>query len=208
MRVDPSFVGQTPAHSTDVRHYERDDAKRMSELMTRETTAEVSRPAPKDTLTKVEEKLNAIKDWYASIKEAKTVSKQSVLSSLKDVFSDPQTQKEALWYAFYQAKSAKGTDDAVPELLSVLKQELLGDFAGQLMAELPTDRAALKAMLAQSFPLGAQKEQALWHCWAELKSLPEMTSTVDLVREELSFVIQKNAMVKNIMTHSHKLDLS
>lgn len=35
MRVDPSFVGQTPAHSTDVRHYERDDAKRMSELMTR-----------------------------------------------------------------------------------------------------------------------------------------------------------------------------
>ncbi|EGR1344335.1 YopR family T3SS polymerization control protein VscH [Vibrio parahaemolyticus] len=208
MRVDPSFVGQTPAHSTDVRHYERDDAKRMSELMTRETTAEVSRPAPKDTLTKVDEKLNAIKDWYASIKEAKTVSKQSVLSSLKDVFSDPQTQKEALWYAFYQAKSAKGTDDAVPELLSVLKQELLGDFAGQLMAELPTDRAALKAMLAQSFPLGAQKEQALWHCWAELKSLPEMTSTVDLVREELSFVIQKNAMVKNIMTHSHKLDLS
>lgn len=191
MRVDPSFVGQTPAHSTDVRHYERDDAKRMSELMTRETTAEVSRPAPKDTLTKVEEKLNAIKDWYASIKEAETVSKQSVLSSLKDVFSDPQTQKEALWYAFRQAKSAKGTDDAVPELLSVLKQELLGDFAGQLMAEPPTDRAALKAMLAQSFPLGAQKEQALWHCWAELKSLPEMTSTVDLVREELSFVIQK-----------------
>ncbi|EPI8787958.1 YopR family T3SS polymerization control protein VscH [Vibrio parahaemolyticus] len=208
MRVDPSFVGQTPAHSADVRHYERDDAKRMSELMTRETTAEVSRPAPKDTLTKVEEKLNAIKDWYASIKEAETVSKQSVLSSLKDVFSDPQTQKEALWYAFRQAKSAKGTDDAVPELLSVLKQELLGDFAGQLMAEPPTDRAALKAMLAQSFPLGAQKEQALWHCWAELKSLPEMTSTVDLVREELSFVIQKNAMVKNIMTHSHKLDLS
>lgn len=191
MRVDPSFVGQTPAHSTDVRHYERDDAKRMSELMTRETTAEVSRPAPKDTLTKVEEKLNAIKDWYASIKEAETVSKQSVLSSLKDVFSDPQTQKEALWYAFHQAKSAKGTDDTVPELLSVLKQELLGDFAGQLMAESPTDRAALKAMLAQSFPLGAQKEQALWHCWAELKSLPEMTSTVDLVREELSFVIQK-----------------
>ncbi|ELB2273709.1 YopR family T3SS polymerization control protein VscH [Vibrio parahaemolyticus] len=208
MRVDPSFVGQTPAHSTDVRHYERDDAKRMSELMTRETTAEVSRSAPKDTLTKVEEKLNAIKDWYASIKEAETVSKQSVLSSLKDVFSDPQTQKEALWYAFHQAQSAKGTDDAVPELLSVLKQELLGDFAGQLMAEPPTDRAALKAMLAQSFPLGAQKEQALWHCWAELKSLPEMTSTVDLVREELSFVIQKNAMVKNIMTHSHKLDLS
>lgn len=207
MRVDPSFVGQTPAHSTDVRHYERDDAKRMSELMTRETTAEVSRSAPKDTLTKVEEKLNAIKDWYASIKEAETVSKQSVLSSLKDVFSDPQTQKEALWYAFHQTKSAKGTDDAVPELLSVLKQELLGDFAGQLMAEPPTDRAALKAMLAQSFPLGAQKEQALWHCWAELKSLPEMTSTVDLVREELSFVIQ-NAMVKNIMTHSHKLDLS
>ncbi|EKP4405783.1 TPA: YopR family T3SS polymerization control protein VscH [Vibrio parahaemolyticus] len=208
MRVDPNFVGQTPAHSTDVRHYERDDAKRMSELMTRETTAEVSRSAPKDTLTKVEEKLNAIKDWYASIKEAETVSKQSVLSSLKDVFSDPQTQKEALWYAFHQAKCAKGTDDAVPELLSVLKQELLGDFAGQLMAEPPTDRAALKAMLAQSFPLGAQKEQALWHCWAELKSLPEMTSTVDLVREELSFVIQKNAMVKNIMTHSHKLDLS
>lgn len=191
MRVDPNFVGQTPVHSTDVRHYERDDAKRMSELMTRETTAEVSRPAPKDTLTKVEEKLNAIKDWYASIKEAETVSKQSVLSSLKDVFSDPQTQKEALWYAFHQAKSAKGTDDAVSELLSVLKQELLGDFAGQLMAEPPTDRAALKAMLAQSFPLGAQKEQALWHCWAELKSLPEMTSTVDLVREELSFVIQK-----------------
>lgn len=191
MRVDPSFVGQTPAHSTDVRHYERDDAKRMSELMTRETTAEVSRSAPKDTLTKVEEKLNAIKDWYASIKEAETVSKQSVLSSLKDVFSDPQTQKEALWYAFHQTKSAKGTDDAVPELLSVLKQELLGDFAGQLMAEPPTDRAALKAMLAQSFPLGAQKEQALWHCWAELKSLPEMTSTVDLVREELSFVIKK-----------------
>lgn len=86
MRVDPSFVGQTPAHSTDVRHYELDDAKRMSELMTRETTAEVSRPAPKDTLTKVEEKLNAIKDWYASVKEAETVSKQSVLSSLKDVF--------------------------------------------------------------------------------------------------------------------------
>ncbi|NMU47479.1 type III export protein, partial [Vibrio parahaemolyticus] len=41
-----------------------------------------------------------------------------------------------------------------------------------------------------------------------LKSLPDMASTLDMVRDELSFMIQKNAMVKNIMTHSHKLDLS
>ena len=51
----------------------------------------------------------------------------------------------------------------------MLKQELLGDFSGQLIAEPPVDKAALKEMLAQHFPLGAQKEQALWHCWAELK---------------------------------------
>ncbi|EGQ9574483.1 YopR family type III secretion effector [Vibrio alginolyticus] len=191
------------------RHYERSDEDKIKALMERSDKQEqVSHVSPKETLEKTEAKLAEIKAWYESLKDAEVVSKQSVLSSLNEAFSDPQVKREAMWYAFHEAKSAKGNEQPQSDLLKVLKQELLGNFSGQLIAEPPADKTALKAMLAQHFPLGAQKEQALWHCWAELKSLPDMTSTLDMVRDELSFMIQKNAMVKNIMTHSHKLDLS
>ncbi|HHF3006101.1 TPA: YopR family T3SS polymerization control protein [Vibrio diabolicus] len=198
-----------PLRQSESRHYERSDEDKMNVLMERNAKqAEASHASPKETLEKTEAKLADIKAWYESLKDADVVSKQSVLSSLNEAFSDPQVKREAMWYAFYEAKSAKGTEHPQADLLKVLKQELLGDFSGQLIAEPPVDKAALKEMLAQHFPLGAQKEQALWHSWAELKSLPDMASTLDMVRDELSFMIQKNAMVKSIVTHSHKLDLS
>ncbi|MEF1262771.1 YopR family T3SS polymerization control protein, partial [Vibrio harveyi] len=129
-------------------------------------------------------------------------------STLEGAFSSPSEKKEALWYAFSQERSAKGTDKASPELLASLEQELLGSFSGRLLAEPPKDRQELKALLSEHFPLGAQKEQALWHSWAELKDIPDQAPVLDMVRKELSFVIQKNAMVKNMLTYSHKLDLS
>lgn len=211
MIVDSSnlTLQSQPLRQLESRHYERSDEDKMKTLMERNAKqAEASHASPKETLEKTEAKLADIKAWYESLKDADVVSKQSVLSSLNEAFSDPQVKREAMWYAFYEAKSAKGTEHPQADLLKVLKQELLGDFSGQLIAEPPVDKAALKEMLAQHFPLGAQKEQALWHCWAELKSLPDMASTLDMVRDELSFMIQKNAMVKNIVTHSHKLDLS
>ncbi len=85
---------------------------------------------------------------------------------------------------------------------------MVGQFFGALISGTPKDRQELKALLSEHFPLGAQKEQALWHSWAELKDIPDQAPVLDMVRKELSFVIQKNAMVKNMLTYSHKLDLS
>ena len=67
--------------------------------------AEASHASPKETLEKTEAKLADIKAWYESLKDADVVSKQSVLSSLNEAFSDPQVKREAMWYAFYSAST-------------------------------------------------------------------------------------------------------
>nr|WP_305831149.1 YopR/YscH family type III secretion effector [Photobacterium leiognathi] len=54
-----------------------------------------------------------------------------------------------------------------------------------------------------------QKESALWYSWVELKEgIHAQEPLLDMVRKELNFVIQINAMVKNMLAYSHKLDLS
>ncbi len=120
-----------PLRQSESRHYERSDEDKMNVHMERNAKqAEASHASPKETLENTEAKLAGIKAWYESLKEADVVSKQSVLSSLNEAFSDPQVKREAMWYAFYEAKSAKGTEHPQADLLKVLKQELLGGFFG------------------------------------------------------------------------------
>ncbi|NMS07865.1 type III export protein, partial [Vibrio parahaemolyticus] len=100
------------------RHYERSDEDKMKALMERSDKQEqVSHVSPKETLEKTEAKLAEIKAWYESLKDAEVVSKQSVLSSLNEAFSDPQVKREAMWYAFHEAKSEKGNEQPQSDLL-------------------------------------------------------------------------------------------
>ena len=161
-----------------------------------------------DIVSLSEAKVTAIKEWYEVLKSSGNFSSTALNRSLDGVLTSSSDQKEALWYALNQERSAKGTDKASPELLASLEQELLGSFSGRLLADPPKDREELKVLLSEHFSLSAQKEQALWHSWAELKETSDQQSLLDLVREELSFVIQINSMVKNMLTYSHKLDLS
>ena len=161
-----------------------------------------------DIVSQSEAKVTAIKEWYEALKSSGNFSSTALSRSLDGALTSPSEQKEALWYALSQERSVKGTDKASPELLASLEQELLGSFSGRLLADPPKDRDELKVLLSEHFPLGAQKEQALWHSWAELKDIPDQEPLLDMVREELSFVIQINSMVKNMLTYSHKLELS
>ena len=77
------------------------------------------------------------------------------------------------------------------------------------MAKMPKDRQELKALLSEHFSLGKHKEQALIHSLKALKEKGDLTQAplMDLVQKEWGFLIQTNAMLKNLVTHSHKLDL-
>ena len=75
---------------------------------------------------------------------------------------------------------------------------------------MPKDRQELKALLSEHFSLGKHKEQALIHSWKALekeKGDSGQAPLMDLVQKEWGFLIQTNAMLKNLVTHSHKLDL-
>ncbi|MEZ8291511.1 YopR family T3SS polymerization control protein [Vibrio sp. 10N.237.312.B06] len=186
------------------------DANKMNRLMS-ENPPDKNIPTTKkntDSVTRSKGRTAAIKEWYEALKRSGDFSAAALSRTLKDAFISPSEKKKALWYAFSQEQSAKGTDKASPELLALFKHELLGSFSGRLLATPPKDRRELKALLSEHFPLGAQKEQALWHCWGELKDIPAQATVLEVVRKELSFVIQKNAMVKNMLSYSHKLDLS
>ncbi|KZX69143.1 type III export protein [Vibrio sp. HI00D65] len=191
------------------------EAHKMSRLMSESASDSSSSnksasPVQKttDIVSQSEAKVTVIKEWYEVLKSSGNFSSTALNRSLDGVLTSSSDQKEALWYALNQERSAKGTDKASPELLASLEQELLGSFSGRLLADPPKDREELKVLLSEHFSLSAQKEQALWHSWAELKETSDQQSLLDLVREELSFVIQINSMVKNMLTYSHKLDLS
>ncbi|MEZ8037379.1 type III secretion effector, YopR family [Vibrio splendidus] len=186
------------------------DANKMNRLMgDKPSDKSISLPQKNtDNVTQAKARTTTIREWYETLKRSGNFSAAALSSTLKDAFISPSEKKVALWYAFSQEKSAKDTEKASPELFALLERELLGSFSGRLLAAPPKDNQELKALLSEQFPLGAQKEQVLWHCWAELKDIPDKAPVLDLVRKELSFVIQKNAMVKNMLTYSHKLDLS
>ncbi|WP_045488053.1 YopR family T3SS polymerization control protein [Vibrio harveyi] len=210
MKVENNAFNYTLGHVQQPSRVDAHDANKMSRLMS-DSSSDMSTSSMQkstDSVTQAEAKTTAIKEWYETLKRTGNFSATMLNSTLEGAFSSPSEKKEALWYAFSQERSAKGTDKASPELLASLEQELLGSFSGRLLAEPPKDRQELKALLSEHFPLGAQKEQALWHSWAELKDIPDQAPVLDMVRKELSFVIQKNAMVKNMLTYSHKLDLS
>ncbi|MET2846398.1 YopR family T3SS polymerization control protein [Vibrio owensii] len=210
MKVENNAFNYTLGHVQQPSRVDAHDANKMSRLMSDISSDKSTSSTQKstDSVTQAEAKTTAIKEWYETLKRTGNFGATTLNSTLEGAFSSPSEKKEALWYAFSQERSAKGTDKASPELLASLEQELLGSFSGRLLAEPPKDRQELKALLSEHFPLGAQKEQALWHSWAELKDIPDQASVLDMVRKELSFVIQKNAMVKNMLTYSHKLDLS
>lgn len=191
------------------------EAHKMSRLMSESASDSSSSnksasPVQKttDIVSQSEAKVTAIKEWYEVLKSSGNFSSTALNRSLDGVLTSSSEQKEALWYALNQERSAKGTDKASPELMASLEQELLGSFSGRLLADPPKDREELKVLLSEHFSLSAQKEQALWHSWAELKETSDQQSLLDIVREELSFVLQINSMVKNMLTYSHKLELS
>ncbi|MDC5707113.1 YopR/YscH family type III secretion effector [Vibrio europaeus] len=189
--------------------HRRQDEVRMSSLMRESIQQEIN--AKKEVnppVVKASSDVSMVKAWYENIKTQQNITRQALISELKQAFPELASQKEAMWYAYNKEKSIKGTDEANSNLLDVLKQELVGDFANELIAVPPSDDDQLRQMLSEKYSLSAHKEQALWHAWEDLKAVPEMKPVVDLVRQELSLVISKNAIAKNMLTHSHKLDLS
>jgi type III secretion protein H len=210
MKVEDNAFNYALDHVQQPFRVDAHDANKMSRLVSESSSDKSTSSMQKSTesFTQAEAKITAIREWYETLKRTGNFSATTLSSTLEGAFSSPSEKKEALWYAFSQERSAKGTDKASPELLALLERELLGSFSGRLLAAPPKNRQGLKALLSEHFPLGAQKEQALWHCWIELKDIPDQTPLSDMVRKELSFVIQKNAMVKNMLTYSHKLDLS
>ncbi|WP_325894661.1 YopR family T3SS polymerization control protein [Grimontia sp. NTOU-MAR1] len=210
MKVENNVINYPLGQVSQPPRAESHEANKMSRLMLESASDKSTSPVQKSTdiVSQSEAKVTVIKEWYEALKSSGNFSSTALSRSLDGAFTSPIKQKEALWYAFNQEKSVKGTDKGSPTLLVLLEQELLTTFSGRLIAEPPKDRQELKVMLAEDYSLGAQKEQALWHSWAELKDIPDQEPLLDMVREELSFVIQKNAMVKNILTSSHKLDLS
>ncbi|KLN64707.1 MULTISPECIES: YopR/YscH family type III secretion effector [Vibrio] len=209
MIIDSSLQAADPKSRNELSAYRRQDEERMSSLMTESTQQEKS--VKKETnppVVQASSDASMVKAWYENIKPQQYISRQALISELKQAFPELASQKEALWYAYNKEKSLKGTEEANSNLLNMLKQELVGDFASELRDVPPTGSDQLRQMLSEKYSLSAHKEQALWHAWDELKAVPEMKPVVDLVRQELSLVISKNAIVKNMLTHSHKLDLS
>ncbi|CZF86420.1 YopR family T3SS polymerization control protein [Grimontia marina] len=210
MKVENNAINYPLGQVSQPPRAEPHEANKMSRLMLESASDKSTSPVQKSTdiVSQSEAKVTVIKEWYEVLKSSGNFSSTALSRSLDGAFTSPIKQKEALWYAFNQEKSVKGTDKGSPTLLVLLEQELLTTFSGRLIAEPPKDRQELKVMLAEHYSLGAEKEQALWHSWAELKDIPDQEPLLDMVREELSFVIQRNAMLKNILTSSHKLDLS
>lgn len=209
MIIDSSLQAADLKSRNELSVHRRQDEARMSSLMRESTQQEIN--AKKEVNPPVVEAssdVSMVKAWYENIKTQQNISRQALISELKQAFPELASQKEAMWYAYNKEKSIKGTDEANSNLLDALKQELVGDFANELRAVPPSDNDQLRQMLSEKYSLSAHKEQALWHAWEDLKAVPEMKPVVDLVRQELSLVISKNAIVKNMLTHSHKLDLS
>ena len=90
-----------------------------------------------------------------------------------------------------------------------VKDDSFDRFLNDLMAKIPKDRQELKALLSEHFSLGKHKEQALIHSLKALKEKGDsgQAPLMDLVQKEWGFLIQTNAMIKNLVTYSHKLDL-
>ena len=209
MIIDSSLQAADLKSRNELSVHRHQDEARMSSLMRESTQQEIN--AKKEVNPPVVEAssdVSMVKDWYENIKTQQNITRQALISELKQAFPELASQKEAMWYAYNKEKSIKGTDEANSNLLDALKQELVGDFANELRAVPPSDNDQLRQMLSEKYSLSAHKEQALWHAWEDLKAVPEMKPVVDLVRQELSLVISKNAIVKNMLTHSHKLDLS
>ena len=178
----------------------------MSESLSANHTSIVQKAS--EIPSQVEAKVKPLKEWYESLKSSGNFSATAVSRSLEGRFTSPSAMRDALWYAFNQEKSLKGTDKASPKLFVSLEQELLGSFSRRLLADPPQDRAELKALLSEHFPFNAQKEQALWRSWAELKGASDQDALLEMVRKETVTVMQINSLVKNILSNSHKIDFS
>jgi len=199
--------GEPTAHY-EPRAYRNQDEDRMNLAMSG------SQPQSKGTATEFNESLDRISNegtklesWFEDIKTQNNINRQTLLADVKEAFSELTAQKEAMWYAFNKQKGLSGKEVNI-NLHLALKQELMGSFVSQLRDSPPTSSKQLKQALSETYSLGAHKEQALWNAWSELKLASDMAPVVDLIRQELSLVISKNAMVKNMLTHGHKLDLS
>ena len=110
------------------------------------------------------------------------------------------------------SSSEKTSDGNVSSEMSTpsVKDVSFYRFLSDLMTKMPKDRQELKALLSEHFSLGKHKEQALIHSWEALKKEKGdsgQAPLMDLVQKEWGFLIQTNAMLKNLVTHSHKLDL-
>ncbi|MDC5848657.1 YopR/YscH family type III secretion effector [Vibrio europaeus] len=209
MIIDSSSQAADLKNRNERSAHRRQDEERMSSLMMKSTQqAKSVKKEANPPVVQASSDASMVKAWYENIKTQQNINQQALISELKQAFPELASQKEAMWYAFNKEKSLKGTEHANSNLLNVLKQELVGDFAGELRNVPPSGSDQLRQMLSEKYSLSAHKEQALWHAWDELKAVPEMKPVVDLVRQELSLVISKNAIVKNMLTHSHKLDLS
>lgn len=209
MKIERSELTDLPYSSAPPLQVSADDVNKMSQLMSDKASNKNATSGAKKSENDDFPETNAliIKEWYETFKQGGDFSETALQRSLESGFTSLSEQKEAMWYAFEQEKNVKGTNQGTPELLSLLEQNLLGNFSDYLKAAAPKDRQELKALLSEHFSLSKQKEQALFHSWGELRDIPEHAPLMDIVKKELGSLIQTNAMLKNIITHSHKLDL-
>lgn len=70
------------------------------------------------------------------------------------------------------------------------------------------DRLALQAYLREHIPLGKRQEMALLQVLGELKGGGPQTDYLDgLIRDDLKWLIPRNAMLTNLLRHSYKPEL-
>jgi type III secretion protein H len=209
MKIERSEFTDLPYSFAPPLQVNTDDVNKMSQLMSDKASNRNAISSAKKSESDEFPETNApvIKEWYETFKKGGDFSEVALKRSFESTLASPGEQKEAMWYAFEQEKNVKGTNQGTPELLSLLEQNLLGNFSDYLKAAAPKDRQELKALLSEHFSLSKQKEQALFHSWGELKDVLEHVPLMDIVKKELGSLIQTNAMLKNIITHSHKLDL-
>ncbi|AUI86009.1 hypothetical protein BS333_06205 [Vibrio azureus] len=188
--------------------YDQRDANKMHSIMTRnKNSADFYSKNVVTESASAPSGYKQVKNWYEEFKQDGHFDLKSLMRSLNKTFNNQHDVRNALWYSYNQELAAKGTENASPVLFNVLEEELLGTFSASIMTDIPQTREDLKARLADFYHLGAHKEQALFHTWAELKSQPDMAATVDIIRTELGHVITMNALAKNFMTNSHKIEL-
>lgn len=124
-----------------------------------------------------------------------------ITTRLQQAFgSDKIEADNALWFAFYKARS-----EGQLELKNDLQKLVSVDFISRLKSSPPTTTEELKAQLIDINYL--RREPVLLEALAQCKDDPDKNELTELINTELCNVIFVNGLVRQMMTHGIKPDL-